>query len=84
MTAGIVSYRKREADANAEMERCKKASGQNMALRRKDLPALRDAANRWTDNCESPHATRASPSSHARTLCLGAQVSSCASTWSRR
>ena len=47
---GINAYKRREADATAEMERVKKSGAQNMALRKKDLPALRDAANRWTDN----------------------------------
>ena len=47
---GIASFKKREQDANAEMDRAKKAGAQNMALRKKDLPTLRDAANRWTDN----------------------------------
>jgi hypothetical protein len=46
----IAGFRKREADACAEKERALKSSGQNMALRRKDVPLLRDAANRWTDN----------------------------------
>ena len=47
----ITEYKKREADAKGEMERVKKAGAQNMGLRKKDLPQLRDAANRWTDNC---------------------------------
>ena len=46
----IALYRKREADAGQEMTRVKKSGSQNMALRRKDVPILRDAANRWTDN----------------------------------
>ena len=39
------------ATAKGEMERVKKAGAQNMGLRKKDIPQLRDAANRWTDNC---------------------------------
>ena len=46
----IALFRKREADAQQEMTRVKKSGAQNMALRRKDVPILRDAANRWTDN----------------------------------
>lgn len=52
---GIASFKKREAEAAAEMERLKKAGANNMALRRKDLPMLRDAANRWTDNSFEVH-----------------------------
>ena len=47
---GIVDYKKREAEAIAEKDRLLKSSGSNMTLRKKDLPVLRDAANRWTDN----------------------------------
>ena len=46
----IAAFKQREADAKAEKERLLKSSGQNMALRKKDLPVLKDAANRWTDN----------------------------------
>lgn len=47
----IAAYKKREADTANETERLKKDGASNLALRRKDLPALREAANRWTDNC---------------------------------
>lgn len=47
---GIVSFREREAAAVAEKERLLKASSSNMSVRAKDLPVLRDSANRWTDN----------------------------------
>ena len=47
---GIADFKKREAAAIAEKERLLKASGSNMALRKKDLALLRDSANRWTDN----------------------------------
>ena len=47
---GIDDFKKREAAAIAEKERLLKASGSNMALRKKDLSVLRDSANRWTDN----------------------------------
>ena len=47
----ISGFKKREADAIAEKDRMIKSSGSNMALRQKDLGVLRDAANRWTDNC---------------------------------
>jgi len=46
----ITGFKRREAEANAELERLRKSSDKNMALRRKDLPVLKDAANRWTDN----------------------------------
>lgn len=49
--AGIASFKKREADAGTEMDRLKMSGAQNMTLRKKDLPTMRDAANRWTDNC---------------------------------
>ena len=45
-----MDYKKREAEAIAEKDRLLKSSGSNMTLRKKDLPVLRDAANRWTDN----------------------------------
>ena len=47
---GIAIFKQREAAAVAEKERLLKASSSNMAVRAKDLPVLRDSANRWTDN----------------------------------
>jgi len=46
----LVQIRKAESEKRAEIERLRKASGSNLHLRKKDLPVLKDAANRWTDN----------------------------------
>lgn len=46
----IATFKKRESDARTARDQLLKASGQNLGLRKKDLPVLRDAANRWTDN----------------------------------
>ena len=52
---GIATFKRREAEAIKEAELAKKTGAQNLALRRKDIPTLRDAANRWTDNCFELH-----------------------------
>jgi hypothetical protein len=46
----LVEVRARETERRAEAETLRKAAGQNMHARKRDLGVLRDAANRWTDN----------------------------------
>ena len=42
--------RQAEANAIAEAEQLKKQAAQNLHVRKKDIPVLKEAANRWTDN----------------------------------
>jgi len=46
----VVEIRGNEASSKAETERLRKAASSNLHMRKKDMVALKEAANRWTDN----------------------------------
>jgi outer membrane murein-binding lipoprotein Lpp len=48
--ASVASLRARRDEVRAETQRLESASSQDLRARRKDIPVLRDSANRWTDN----------------------------------
>ncbi|KAL1523110.1 hypothetical protein AB1Y20_018067 [Prymnesium parvum] len=48
--ASMTEMRDRLKQTKLEVERMRKAGAADLAARRKDIPVLREAANRWTDN----------------------------------
>ena len=50
LEASVESLRAKRSDVRAELQRLEAAKTTDLHARRKDIPVLRDSANRWTDN----------------------------------